>query len=350
MEFQLDQSLYTMIELLPGHCIARLIFCLLPLLFAAERVLGAQSDSGFALLGRGVNYGNMLEAPREGDWGAVFQDDYPRLIKQAEFDHVRIPVRWSAHIAPAAPFAVEPEFLARVKHVVDLNLAEGLKVVLDVHHFDELCADPAGQRERFLAIWQQLAEQFQHADERLFFELLNEPQGRLSGKTWNALVAEALQTIRQRNPERWIIVGPDQWNGIRRLPQLELPESDRRLIVTVHYYNPHAFTHQGAEWDRLKPPAGKKWEGSPAELNRLQHDFAAVASWTKEHARPVYLGEFGVYHKADVTSRVRWTRTVRKICEEAGFAWCYWELVSGFGILDPSTRQWRSELLPALLD
>jgi endoglucanase len=319
-------------------------------LVVAELPSWAQSPTGFELLGRGVNYGNMLEAPREGDWGVRFQDEYPRLIKAAGFNSVRLPVCWSAHTAKSTPFAVEPDFLRRVKSIVDLNLAHGLKVVLNIHHFDELYANPAAERDRFLAVWRQIAEYFQSADERVFFEVLNEPHGELTGEQWNALLADAVSEIRKRHPTRWIIVGTDQWNSFRGLSNLKLPDIDRRLIVTVHYYLPFAFTHQGASWARPTPPVGKTWTASPQEIAEIERDFAAATNWAKEHGRPIYLGEFGAYSRADMDSRVRWTGQVRKICEAAGFGWAYWELAAGFGILDPTTRQWREPLVKALLE
>lgn len=48
-------------------------------------------------LQRGVNMGNMLEAPNEGEWGLFVQEEYFDLIKQAGFDFVRLPVRWNIH-------------------------------------------------------------------------------------------------------------------------------------------------------------------------------------------------------------------------------------------------------------
>ena len=48
-------------------------------------------------IGRGINLGNALEAPNEGDWGVVLQPDYFKAIAQAGFNSVRIPIRWSNH-------------------------------------------------------------------------------------------------------------------------------------------------------------------------------------------------------------------------------------------------------------
>jgi endoglucanase len=245
---------------------------------------------------------------------------------------------------------IDAGFLARVKSIVDLNLAEGLKVVLNVHHFEELYADPDGQRERFLAIWRQIARHFQHADERVFLELLNEPHGKLNAERWNTLLADATAEIRATHPTRWIVVGPDQFNGIKRLPGLVLPAADRHLLVTVHYYLPFAFTHQGASWVRPSPPVGQAWTGSVDERAEIERDFALAAEWAKQNHRPIYVGEFGAYSRADLDSRAKWTQAVRTTSEASGFAWAYWELAAGFGVLDPKTKQWRPQLLEALVE
>jgi endoglucanase len=330
---------------LRGSCSIALAISLL-----VSNSLWSQSPSGFELLGRGVNYGNMLESPREGEWGARYNDEYPRLVKAAGFDSVRIPVRWSSRTAKLEPFRIDPEFMNRVKSVVEQNLSQGLKVVVNDHHFDVLYDDPALQRSRFLTVWRQIAEQFKDADERLFFELLNEPHGKLSGEAWNDLLDATLREIRVRHPNRWVIVGPDEWNSVKKLEQLKLPENDRRLIVTVHYYLPFAFTHQGAEWTQPLLPVGNAWTGTPAETAEIERDFARVAEWAKKNRRPIYVGEFGAYHRADMESRTRWTRQIRKTCEASGFAWAYWELAAGFGVLDPDTKRWRQSLLDALIE
>jgi hypothetical protein len=84
-------------------------------------------------LGRGINLGNALEAPTEGEWGVTLQAEYFLLIRQRGFDSVRIPVRWSSHAAATPPFTIEPRFLARVEWAVDQALKNDLLVVLNVH-------------------------------------------------------------------------------------------------------------------------------------------------------------------------------------------------------------------------
>src|SRR5438132_769123 len=58
-------------------------------------------------LGRGINFGNALEAPRESEWGVTLREDYFERAQRAGFRSVRIPIRWSAHAGGAAPAVQE---------------------------------------------------------------------------------------------------------------------------------------------------------------------------------------------------------------------------------------------------
>ncbi len=211
--------------------------------------------------GRAVNVGNALEAPNEGAWGLTIVERHVTAIADAGFQTVRLPVRWSSHALETAPYTIDTAFLARVDEVVGWILDHGLQVVVDVHHYDEMATDPAAHVERWLGIWRQLAEHYQSAPDALAFELMNEPNGALDDALWNSMVREALTVIRATNPTRWVVVGPTQWNAIGALPGLELPDDDH-LVLTVHYYDPFPFTHQGAEWVTPQPPVGVTWTGT----------------------------------------------------------------------------------------
>src|SRR5512146_2138590 len=65
--------------------------------FTMEPAMTAMRTPVPSALRRGINFGNMLEAPKEGDWGLTVQEDYFDLVKEAGFDFVRLPVRWFAH-------------------------------------------------------------------------------------------------------------------------------------------------------------------------------------------------------------------------------------------------------------
>ena len=129
-------------------------------------------------------------------------------------------------------------------------------------------------------------------------------------------------------------------------PEAGASEDDRNLIATFHYYEPFEFTHQGAEWAKGSEKwLGRKWSASGKDLEAVRAAFDSVKEWGDRNDRPIYLGEFGCYSKADMDSRVAWTRAVRTEAEKRGFTTAYWEFGSGFGVYDPSKDEWRKPLL-----
>lgn len=303
-----------------------------------------------ARLGRGVNLGNALEAPREGEWGMVLQADYFRLIREVGFEHVRVPIRWSAHAETAPPYTVDPAFFERVDWVIEQARKHELLVVLNMHHYDEIFADPQGHAERFKAIWQQIAERYKDQPPEVMFELLNEPHDALTPARWNALAAETLAVARESNPNRVVVIGPGDWNSHTALNRLSLPEDDAQIIVTFHYYLPFQFTHQGAEWvSGADAWLGTTWEPTALERTMLQVDMQQVGRWAEAQGRPLYLGEFGAYSKAPQDSRVRWTEAVARAAEAEGFSWAYWEFGAGFGVYDRQRQAWNTDILEALI-
>lgn len=301
-------------------------------------------------LGRGVNLGNALEAPNEGEWGVTLEEGYFELIATRGFDSVRIPIRWSAHAGQNAPYTITPSFFSRIDWAVEAALARDLVTVINFHHYEEIFSDPAGQRERFLALWRQVAEHYQDYPPALVFEILNEPHDDLDASRWNRLLSETLQVIRESNPDRVVIIGPPKWNAINQLGKLNLPEEDRNIIVTFHYYEPFEFTHQGAEWNENSDAwLGRTWEGTDRQKREVALDLDTAAAWAKKYNRPLYMGEFGAYSKGDMDSRARWTAFVAQSATERGISWAYWEFCAGFGIYEPDLKIWINPLVEALL-
>ncbi len=183
----------------------------------------------------------------------------------------------------------------------------------------------------------------------VLFELLNEPNGKLDAPRWNVLLAKSLAAVRASNPTRTIVVGPVHWNGIGALSTLVLPEDDQNLLVTVHFYDPFHFTHQGASWaEGSNAWLGTTW-GTDADRKAITDSFDTAAKWGADHHRPMYLGEFGAYSQSPIEGRAQWTAFVARAAESHGMPWTYWEFCAGFGAYDPVAKQWRQPLLDALL-
>jgi endoglucanase len=301
-------------------------------------------------LGRGINLGNALEAPREGEWGLTLKAEYFQKIKDAGFQSVRIPIRWSAHASAKPPYTIDEAFFKRVDWAIDQALSRGLAAIINVHHYDEVFRTPDEHQARLIALWQQIGRRYRERSDRLYFELLNEPHDRLTDERWQKMLVPLLAAVRGDNPRRPVIIGPGHWNNLDHLDKLQLPPKDRFLIVTFHYYSPSEFTHQGASWvNGSKKWLGRTWKGTPAELEALRKGFERAAAWGKKHQRPLFLGEFGAYSAADMTSRALWTQSVVREAEKHGFGWCYWEFGSGFGAYDPTKGAWRQPLRKALV-
>ena len=168
---------------------------------------------------------------------------------------------------------------------------------------------------------------------------------------WNTFLADAVKIIRQTNPDRTLIIGPANWNGIESLSTLKLPENDRNIIVTVHFYHPMRFTHQGAPWaGEFKNLSGITWTGTPKEKEEVESKFKVAADWSIQNDRPIFLGEFGAYDKGDMESRARYTAFVARTAEKLGFSWAYWQFDSDFILYNIKQETWVGPILNALID
>jgi endoglucanase len=189
----------------------------------------------------------------------------------------------------------------------------------------------------------------------------------------NGVFAEVIPTIRESNPGRTIFVGPGLWNRVSELANLRLPDDDESLIVTVHSYDPHAFTHQGASWGgpelefyrgvqfpgppktpfvprirRAVPPNVQEWinayntrpgDANPCSPAKLQALVDAAKEWSDYYGRPVHLGEFGAFEAVDSKSRANYCHEFRTRAEQAGIGWALWDWRAGFRYWDPKENR-----------
>ena len=281
---------------------------------------------------------------------ARFKEGYFSRIREAGFTAVRVNLHPFRHMDPANGHTLKPAWLDTLDWTVNGALAARLAVILDMHEFHAMAEDPAGRKAAWLAFWTQVATRFKDAPDEVVFELLNEPFGSLTPELWNEYLKEGLAVVRATNPTRVVIVGGGRWNSIDGLQALVLPESDRHLIATVHYYTPMDFTHQGAPWSaENKDTSGVLWTGSDKERRRIELDFAKAQQWAVTHDRPIHLGEFGAYDKADMDSRARYTAGVARTAEGLGWSWAYWQFDSDFIVYDVAKDAWVEPLLRALI-
>jgi endoglucanase len=302
-------------------------------------------------LGRGINMGNCFEAPSENEWGNPWNPEYFKIMAELGFKHVRLPVRWepATRSMSVAPYTIAASFLERIQTVVDTALKYDLRIIINMHHHDALFETPAAQKERFLSQWFQIADYFKDYPDELLFEVLNEPHGNISPSLWNEYFADALTEIRKTNPTRVVLLGVAEYGGLGGIGNLELP-NDEYIILSPHYYNPFNFTHQGAEWvDGSDTWLGTEWNDTEADRETVMSEFSFAQQFSETNHIPIHVGEFGAYSTADMESRVRWTTFLARWFEENNMSWAWWEFSAGFGIYNPTTKEFVSPLVDALL-
>jgi endoglucanase len=320
--------------------------------FAFNHLTRAQSisaDLQCTKLGRGVNILGYDNAFWKDRTKGRFKESYFKMIKDAGFTSVRVNLY---------PFSfmdnehkLNPAWLKTLDWVVEKGLKADLMVILDLHEFTAMADDPEAKKDMFLSFWKQVAPRYKDKPGNVVFEILNEPNQKLTVDMWNNFLAEAMGIIRQSNPYRTVIIGPGNWNGIESLPTLILPENDRNIIVTVHFYHPMRFTHQGAPWAReYKNLSGITWTGTEAEKEEVESKLKVAADWSVQNKRPILLGEFGAYDKGDMDSRARYTAFVARTAEKFNFCWAYWQFDSDFIVYNIDKEAWVKPILNALMN
>lgn len=285
-----------------------------------------------------------------------------QLIARSGFTAIRLVVDPRLLFDPANPAALKAANTDAVDQVVRLALDQGLAVIVDMHDDDKAAweQNPA-YVDAFTAFWEAFARRFARYDpERVFFEMLNEPVFRGRDADWARIQRRLVEAIRRAAPEHTIIATGNDWGGLDGLLRLE-PLPDANVIYSFHFYEPFAFTHQGATWssEDVRGIFGLPYPADPAKCKvildittadaaratvaqycRDQWDAAKVeariaraADWGKRHGAPVFAGEFGVYCQvAPATDRVRWIKDTREAFDRHGVAWALWGYDDCFGL------------------
>lgn len=234
-------------------------------------------------MGIGLNLGNTMEAyqasncdkisykwiPVKGQntpkdyetcWGAVVTtQEAIDGIKAEGFDTVRIPVFWGNMMENDGTYTINPDYIARVREIVDYCQNADLYAVVNIHHFDEFIIRRNSTeecKEIFTNLWTQIAEYFKDYPYTVVFEGYNEylggdrfdENGDLVGlskkdayemtNTLNQAFVDAVRATGGKNADRVLIVS-GYWTNIDNTtsPEFIMPTDtvSDRLMVSVHY-------------------------------------------------------------------------------------------------------------------
>ena len=92
-------------------------------------------------------------------------------------------------------------------------------------------------------------------------------------------------------------------------------------------------------------------EENPSGPAIIRKAIRKARDWAAANNRPVHLGEFGCYIKADPASRLRFHAEFRRTLDAAGMPWALWDWKAGFRYWDAKRNQpvdgMRETLFPA---
>ncbi|MGA2100746.1 MAG: cellulase family glycosylhydrolase [Candidatus Sulfotelmatobacter sp.] len=287
------------------------------------------------------------------------------LIKSAGFEHVRLSVNPQPMMDAAWRQRGSEEYFGYLDAAMKMILDAGLAVELDMHPDSDFKAKLAKDDdfvERFADFWRIVAQHYSTSSwdsERIFFEILNEPEMR-DPYRWYGVEAKLAKAIRDGAPANTIIAAGAKWDDDYDMLMLE-PLRDLNVIYVFHFYDPHIFTHQGATWGAfywhwlkdLHYPSNHENAAEVArtlpdavhrmdvvrygqdhwDAGRIDIEINQAADWAKRNGVPLICNEFGVYRHAEPQDRLAWIKDVRTSLERHDIGWAMWDYSGSFGVV-----------------
>ena len=295
------------------------------------------------------------------------------LIKSAGFDHVRLSVNPQPMMDAMRHQDGGAEYFGYLDAAVKMILDTGLAVEIDMHPDSDFKARLGKEDDfvqRFADFWSSVAQHYASWDvDRVFFEILNEPEMR-DAYRWYGVEAKLAAAIRRGAPANTMIATGANWDNDDDLLFLEpLPEPN--VIYVFHFYEPHIFTHQGATWGAyywhwlkgLRYPSSAENAAQVAKLvpeardrmqvirygadhwdaSHIEAEINQAAEWGKQHNVPLICNEFGVFrYYADPQDRAAWIKDVRTSLERHNIGWTMWDYSGSFGVV--TNRETKAKL------
>jgi aryl-phospho-beta-D-glucosidase BglC (GH1 family) len=328
----------------------------------------------FARLHRGINLSHWFS--QAANYSKLHLDTHTTaqdiaLIKSIGFDHVRFPIEPAPLLSDTPdPSILNTTYLSYVDSALDMILATGLAVVIDIHPSDEFKLRMARDErsiEAFAKFWRAFASHLAKRDpEAVFLEVINEPMVE-DAYRWYGIQAKLIAAIRAGAPNHTIIAAGHRWSGLAEMLFLE-PYADPNIIYNFHYYEPFAFTHQGATWAGPNLPFYKNVPypsspdavkllldaipDEPARYNllrygednwnagRIDRELGAAAAWAAKHHVYITCNEFGAFRKVvKPADRVAWLQDMRVALEKHGIGWTMWDYAGGFSVVNKINGQ-----------
>lgn len=335
---------------------------------------------------RGTNLSHWLSQSTERGEGRrthIQEDDFARL-HELGFDHVRIPIDeeqfWDEEGNKL------PEAWELLTNALDLARKYEIRAIVDLHVIrshnfnavnegktNTLFTDDAAQQS-LINMWYQLSDALKgYSTDWVAYEFMNEPVAD-EHEQWNQLIAKVHKALREREPNRTLVIGSNRWQGHETFKYLRVPEGDPNIILSFHYYNPMLLTHRGAYWTPIGKYRGNiQYPGkmiTAEDLAQAPEDIQADLQqyvdmeWNRDviynqmkdaievaakYGLQLFCGEWGVYEPVDRDLAYAWTKDMLSVFDEFNVAWTTWCYDADFGFWDQKKHDYKDKELVDLL-
>ena len=337
---------------------------------------------------RGTNLSHWLSQSTERGEARkqhIQEDDFQRL-EELGFDFVRIPIDEEQFWDEKGNKLPEAwDLLTNALHfcgkyhlraIVDLH-------VIRSHYFNAvnegkkdaniLFTDEKAQQQ-LIDMWHQLSDVLKpFSTDSVAYEFMNEPVAD-DHEQWNQLVAKVHKALRELEPQRTLVIGSNMWQSYGTIKYLKVPEGDKNIILSFHYYNPMVLTHYGAWWTPIGKYKGKvnypgvliskeDFEAAPDSIkkdlepltkeewniDRIRADFKDAIAAAKKYDLQLFCGEWGVYEPVDRELAYKWYKDMLTVFDEFDIAWTTWCYDADFGFWDQKKNDYKDKPLVDIL-
>ena len=340
---------------------------------------------------RGTNVSHWLSQNNEDRGEArrlhIQEDDFARLDSLG-FDFVRLPI-------DEVQFWDEdgnklPEAWELMTNAINWAEKHHLRTIVDLHiirsHYfnavneggsnaNTLFTSEKAQQD-LINMWYQLSDVLKgYSVDSVAYEFMNEPVAE-DHEQWNQLIAKVHKALREREPQRTLVIGSNMWQSYGTIKYLKVPENDKNIILSFHYYNPMILTHYGAWWTPIGKYTGKvnypgvlvskedydaasdsvkavidenKFTTEEWNIDRIRADFKDAIEAAKKYNLQLFCGEWGVYEPVDRELAYKWTKDMLTVFDEFNIAWTTWCYDADFGFWDQKKHDFKDKGLVDLL-
>jgi len=295
---------------------------------------------GDSLDAHGMDAGNQTVEKMEEYWGnPVTTKQLITAVKNAGFNAIRIPVSWTK--AADSNYNIRPEWMTRVKQVVDYAVENDMYIILNTHHDENVFkftnSEMTASLAAFKKIWEQIANTFKDYNEKLVFEGLNEPRTKGSAAEWiggtpeeranlNSYYQLFVNTVRGsggKNGQRVLLINPYAASATgTAVNALVLPTDtvSNKLIVSIHAYTPNDFALD------IESPVNTWSVSNPNDTDTIRQALLPAYEKYVKNGIPVIVGEFGANNKNNTPARAEWAKFYVSYAASIGMKCFWWDM------------------------